>query len=71
MELTNRYTLEDWRAEQIEIHSIPDSVMTLELEEILKKTFGEIGTIDLNPIELVFACIFLQNGWRVVRTPMS
>lgn len=71
MKLTNRYTLENWRTQEIEIQSIPDSVLTLEFEEILKMAFGEIRSIDLNPIELVFSCIFLHNGWRVVRMPTS
>ena len=33
--------------------------------------FGEIGSLDLNPVELAFSCIFLERGWRVVRTPLS
>ena len=71
MEITNRYTLEDWRAREIEIRSIPEPVLTLELEKVLEKAFREIRSVDLNPIELVFSCIFLHQGWRVVRTPMS
>lgn len=71
MEITNRYTLENWRTRDIELHDIPDDVMTLPFEEVLLKAFGEIASLDLNPVELLFYCIFTQDDWRVVRTPLS
>jgi hypothetical protein len=71
MEITTRYTLENWRAQEIEIHTIPDSVLTLSFEEVLRKAFDKMRSLDLNPIELLFSCIFLDNGWRVIRTPMN
>lgn len=55
----------------MDIRSIPDEVLSLSLEEILEISFGDLRSIDLNPIELVFACTFSHNGWRVVRTPMN
>ena len=71
MEITTKYTLEDWRTQKMEVHDIPDEVLSLSLEDILKKSFLDIRSLDLNPIELVFSCIFLYNDWRVVRMPMS
>lgn len=71
MELTGRYTLENWRTQEIEIHDIPEPVLSLQFNEVLKKAFDDIGSLDLNPVELIFSCTFLHNGWRVVRTPMS
>ena len=70
MELTTRYTLENWRTEDVEIHDIPESVLRLPFEDVLKIAFGRISSIELNPIELVFSCIFLHDDWRVIRTPM-
>ena len=71
MDITTRYTLEDWRTQDINVHHIPEPVLNLPFDEVLKKAFGEIGSLDLNPVELVFSCIFLHNGWRVVRMPMG
>lgn len=71
MELTTKYTLEDWRRKEIEVHNIPNEVLELTFEGVLKKAFGKVGTADLNPVELVFLCVFLQNDWRVVRTPIN
>src|SRR6056297_1941898 len=71
MEITRRYTLENWRTQEIEIRDIPEPVLDLQFEEVLAQVFGEIGSLDLNPVELTFSCIFLECGWRVVRTPLS
>ncbi|WP_169793407.1 VRR-NUC domain-containing protein [Halobacterium hubeiense] len=53
------------------IRSIPDEVLSLSFEEVLEISFGRFRSVDLNPVELLFACTFLHNGWRVVRTPMN
>lgn len=71
IEITSKYTVEDWETHEIEIRTIPDAVYSQSFEEVLIKCFAEIGSTDLNPIELIFANIFLHEGWNVVRTPMS
>ncbi|WP_233565561.1 hypothetical protein, partial [Halorubrum sp. Atlit-26R] len=71
MRLTSRYTLENWRTQEIDIYDIPDTVLSLSFEEILDLTFGRLRSLDLNPIELLFSCIFFHDDWRVVRTPMK
>lgn len=70
-EITKRYTLENWRTKDIEIHDIPETVFSLTFEELLRKVLMNVSSMDQNPIELLFYCIFDQNGWKVVRTPLN
>lgn len=70
MEITTRYTLENWREEEIEIQNTPEQVLNLPFREVLEVALYDVGSIDLNPIELVFSCIFLHDDWRVIRTPL-
>lgn len=71
MTLTQTYTLENYTTGEIETHNIPESVLSLTFEEILEYAFGELGSVELNPIELLFSCIFREQGWRVARTPLN
>lgn len=70
-EITKRYTLEGWRTQEVEIHDIPEAVFSTTLEDILRRVFSDIASMDQNPIELLFYCTFDHEGWRVVRTPLS
>lgn len=71
MGVTTRYTLEDWETDEMRIHRIPDSVLSLSFEDVLTKCFANVRNLELNPIELLFLCIFLEDDWRVIRPPMS
>lgn len=71
MNITTRYTIQDWQTQEIELHEIPEAVMELSFKQVLETAFVELRSIDLNPIELTFSCIFSYNGWNVIRTPMN
>jgi hypothetical protein len=69
--ITRKYTLEDWRTEEIAVFDIPDAVFETTFEDLLQICFGELVALDLNPVELMFSCIFLHKDWRILRTPLS
>ncbi|CDK40104.1 MULTISPECIES: VRR-NUC domain-containing protein [unclassified Halorubrum] len=71
MKITTRYTIQDWQTQEIEFHEIPEPVMELSFKQVLEIALVELGSVDLNPIELTFSCIFSHEEWNVIRTPMN
>lgn len=71
MRLTSKYSLEDWDTGEIVVFDIPDAVLDLSLETVLTSAFGEVRTVEMNTIELLFCCIFLRYDWQVVRPPLN
>jgi len=69
--ITSKYTVEDWQTGEMELHEIPEGVLSLSVEDLMNISIKELNSVNLNIIELVFACIFRNKGWRVVRTPLN
>src|SRR3989338_7184865 len=70
MEITRRYTMENWKTGHIELLDIPKEVLELSTEDAFKSVFSS-SIVNLNFVEHLFFLIFNHEGWRVMRLPFG
>jgi len=71
MEITKRYTIENWKTRNIKIVNIPDKILNLTFENVFKKILTEASSLNVNIIETLFFIIFNHQDWRVLRLPLN